>query len=48
MHYLQVDCAKKLEMLVLDHTEPTNHSLNSDFSCVLVLVSTHQTLRDIE
>lgn len=38
--FLQVDCCKKLEMLVLDNTQPTNHSLNSDFSCVLVLVST--------
>lgn len=37
--FLQVDCCKKLEMLVLDNTQPTNHSLNSDFSCVLVLVS---------
>ena len=37
--FYQVDCAKKLEMLVLDHTHPTDHSLNSDFSCVLVLVS---------
>lgn len=37
--FFQVDCAKKLEMLVLDHTHPTDHSLNSDFSCVLVLVS---------
>lgn len=34
---LKVDCCKKLEMLVLDNTQPTNHSLNSDFSCVLVL-----------
>ncbi|XP_062606213.1 growth arrest and DNA damage-inducible protein GADD45 beta-like isoform X1 [Saccostrea cucullata] len=34
---MKVDCAKKLEMLILDHTQPTDHSLNSDFSCVLVL-----------
>lgn len=40
---LQVDCCKKLEMLVLDNTQPTNHSLNSDFSCVLVLVSSLNT-----
>lgn len=37
--FVQVDCCKKLEMLVLDNTQSTNHSLNSDFSCVLVLVS---------
>lgn len=41
--FLQVDCCKKLEMLVLDNTQPTNHSLNSDFSCVLVLVSIPNT-----
>lgn len=41
--FLQVDCCKKLEMLVLDNTQPTNHSLNSDFSCVLVLVSSLKT-----